>query len=264
VPGARLDYSRPVLRSSETTNFVAVVDFDALPLGVWSEREIAETFGAPRFTNGLGDGRVELVAESGDQRALRVHYPEGAVGPVAGGAQWLCALGASYEALTLSYELRFGDGFDFVLGGKLPGLAGGSANTGGDRPNGSDGFSARMMWRPGGKVVQYLYHPDQLGVWGDDLPWDRGGARSFRPGTWHAVRHEIVLNTPGRHDGVLRGFFDGELALERRDLRFRDVATLALDHFYFSTFFGGNTPEWGPTRDEHVDFAKVRVINGAA
>ncbi len=260
MPG--LDYSRGVLRSSKSGD-VSIVDLDALPLGVWGEREIATAFGAPRFTNGLSEGRVELFVE-GARRALRVRYPKGAVGPSAGGAQWLCPLGASYEALTLSYELRFAEGFDFMLGGKLPGLAGGSANTGGDKPNGSDGFSARMMWRPGGAVVQYVYHPDQSGVWGDDLPWDAGSPRVFRAGVWHSVRHELVLNTPGRRDGVLRGFFDGERALERRGLRFRDVSSLTLDHFYFSTFFGGNTEEWGPRRDEHVDFASFRVTTGAA
>jgi hypothetical protein len=239
------------------------MDLGALPLGALGEGEIAAAFGAPRFTNGVREGRVDLV-ENGATRALRVRYPKGAVGPVAGGAQWLCALDRGYESLALSYEIRFAHGFDFVLGGKLPGLAGGSANTGGDRPNGSDGFSARMMWRAGGAVVQYLYHPDQAGVWGDDLPWDIGHARRFRPGVWHAVRHEIVMNTPGQHDGVLRGFFDGELSLERKDIRFRDVASLSLDHFYFSTFFGGNTAEWGPRRDEHVDFTNLRVTSSAA
>lgn len=251
-----------MLASDTSTLTGSNLDLNALPLGNCDERAIAATFGAPKFTNGVRDGRVEIVSARNASQALRVRYPKGAVGPAAGGAQWLCPLAARYEALTLSYELCFADGFDFVLGGKLPGLAGGEANTGGDRPNGRDGFSARMMWRAGGAVVQYVYHPDQLGVWGDDLPWDAGHARVFRPGVWHSVRHEIVLNTPGERNGVVRGFFDGELALERTDLRFRDVSDLALDHFYFSTFFGGNSAEWGPTRDEHVDFANFRVTTG--
>lgn len=262
MPGTELDYSHAVHLKRDLTNVVLSASVDTLPPGACSARAIAELFGAPRFTNGLDEGRVSVCG--GERRALRVRYPKGAVGPRAGGAQWLCGLGASYAALSLSYELRFADDFDFVLGGKLPGLAGGSANTGGDRPNGHDGFSARMMWRSGGAVVQYLYHPDQSGVWGDDLAWDVGGARLFRPGVWHSVRHELVLNTPGRHDGVLRGFFDGELALERTDLRLRDTSDLALDCFYFSTFFGGNTPEWGPTRDEHVDFASFLVTTERA
>lgn len=252
-----------MLERPKSTLTGTIFDLRALSLGICDEPAIAKTFGAPKFTNGVRDKRVEIVAARDDTRALRVHYPKGAVGPAAGGAQWLCPLGARHEALTLSYDLCFADGFDFVLGGKLPGLAGGEANTGGDRPNGRDGFSARMMWRAGGAVVQYVYHPDQRGVWGDDLPWDAGHARVFRPGVWHSVRHEIVLNTPGERDGVLRGFFDGELALERADLRFRDVSHLKLDHLYFSTFFGGNSVEWGPTRDEHVDFANFRVTTGA-
>ena len=53
---------------------------------------------------------------------------------------------------------------DFVKGGKLPGLFGGEGNTGGGIPTGMDGFSARMMWRGSGRVVQYVYYPDQVHV----------------------------------------------------------------------------------------------------
>ena len=40
-----------------------------------------------------------------------------------------------------------GGDFDFVRAGKIPGLAGGRTNTGGRKPDGTDGWSARMMWR---------------------------------------------------------------------------------------------------------------------
>jgi hypothetical protein len=265
VPVAALDYSRGVPHRRTTGDEVLSARLDALAPGPCLESDIWGAFGAASIiTNGVREGRVALVETRSGASALRVAYPKGAVGPAAGGAQWSCRLGAGYDALSLSYELRFAPGFDFVLGGKLPGLAGGAANTGGDKPNGRDGFSARMMWRAGGAIVQYLYHPDQPGVWGEDLPWDLGSVRYFRPGVWHAVRHEIRLNGPGERNGSIRGFFDGELTLARDDIRFRDTPELGLDQLYFSTFFGGNTPDWAPTRDEHVDFSGFCVTSAGA
>lgn len=44
-------------------------------------------------------------------------------------------------------RMRFGPGFDWVRGGKLPGLCAGQCPTGCDKsisPN--EGFSARIMW----------------------------------------------------------------------------------------------------------------------
>lgn len=199
--------------------------------------------------------RVEVRPGDADSdgRFLRVHYPEGGVGPGEGGAQFRVALPASFDRLFVAYRVRFAPGFDFVRGGKLPGLIGGEGNTGGETPDGTDGWSARMMWRTDGDAVQYVYHPEQPGTYGEDFPWDRDGQRRFDD-AWHVVEHEIVMNTPGANDGAVRGWWDGELALERTGVRFRDVDTFAIDGFYFSTFFGGGDPSWAPTRDEHVDF----------
>jgi hypothetical protein len=141
-----------------------------------------------------------------------------------------------------------------VKGGKILGFAGGAANTGGDKPNDQDGWSARMMWRPDGRIVQYVYHPDQLDIYGQDFPWNVGGQRLFTTGKWHRVEHRIVMNTPGQHDGRIQGWLDGVLALDVSGLRFRDVDRYAIDLFYFSTFFGGNDASWAPTRDESVCF----------
>lgn len=52
----------------------------------------------------------------------------------------------------LEYSVYFPDGFDWVHGGKLPGLHGGDMHcTGGDKSNGDNCFSTRLMWREGGK-----------------------------------------------------------------------------------------------------------------
>jgi hypothetical protein len=119
-----------------------------------------------------------------------------------------------------------------------------------------------MMWRTGGEVVQYVYHVDQPTVYGEDLRWSLGGQRYFRPGAWHRVEHRIVMNRPGVGDGIVQGWFDGVLALDRRDVRFRNVDTFSIDAFYFSTFFGGSDPSWAPSKDEFISFDRFAVGTG--
>lgn len=199
-------------------------------------------------------------------RSARVRYPKGAIGGDSA-CQYLCSFPkmglAPREECYVRYYVRFDPGFDFVKGGKLPGLVGGQANTGGHIPNGRDGWSARLMWRSGGRVVQYLYHPDQKGVWGDDLDWATDGEPCrFVPGTWHCVETCVRMNTPGKHDGVLRSWFDGALALETATIRFRDVPELQIDGFYFSTFFGGGDLSWAPPEDQYAQFDDFVLAGG--
>lgn len=227
------------------------VDFQTSELGNYTDARLRADWEGIRWST-LQD-RASIVDEGGN-RFVRVQYPSGSVGNSEGGAQWATDFdriaGRNYDEFFVSYRLRFRPGFDFVLGGKLPGLLGGAGNTGGDRPNGSDGWSGRMMWRRNGEAVQYLYHPDQPGTYGEDLSWEE----NFPTGEWITVEHRIVMNTPGENDGVVQGWYNGVLALDRRDIRYRDVDTFAIDGFYFSTFFGGSGDQWAATRDEYIDY----------
>jgi hypothetical protein len=238
------------------------VDFEKDPLGLYTTDRLREDWGGLAFgSQGLREGRASIVRTEGGQ-SLRVVYPKGSVGPSEGGAQFFVKLPGDHDDLTCSYRVRFGEGFDFVRGGKLPGLVGGSHPTGGHPAD--DGFSARLMWRAGGAVVQYVYFPRQTTTYGVDLPYVRSGSRvvgdptdaafRFQPGVWHTVVHRLVMNSPGQSNGILQAWFDGKLALDLRDRVWRLDATVHVDSLYFSTFFGGNDPSWGATRDEAVDF----------
>ena len=67
------------------------------------------------------------------------------------------------------------------------------------------------------------------------------------------------MNTPGQNDGSITAWFDGQLALESGDMRFRDVDSFAIDGMYFSTFFGGGSSSWATTSDEIVLFDDFRI-----
>lgn len=214
------------------------------------------------------DRNIEIV--SGKKaflgNSLRVRYPKGLIGGESA-CQWYSSFAklgiASRDEAYVRYYVRFDPKFQFVKGGKLPGLVGGEGNTGGKIPDGRDGWSARLMWRTDGRIVQYVYHPDQPGKWGEDFPWTlKDKPAYFKPGTWHCVETYIRMNTPGKKDGVIRSWLDGEPALEITTLRFREVPELKIDAFYFSTFFGGGEPDWAPPKDQYVQFDQFVIAAG--
>lgn len=238
-------------------------DFQSAGLGVYAEEDVEADFGAaPTWNDGLDEGRATIVAE-GTQRFLRVTYPAGQFGPGNGGVQFMVALGGPHEELFFSYRVRFSEGFDFVKGGKLPGLVGGSSPTG-CAPK-TDGFSARNMWRSGGSAVQYVYYPDQPNNCGDDIAYrTEGAAVAFAPGTWHTVEHRLVMNTPGESDGLLEAWVDGELVVQRLDMAWRGAgANFGIDRLYFSTFFGGGDSSWAPATAQVIDFDDLVAADGA-
>ncbi len=243
-------------------------DFEDDPVGTYSVFNLAADWNGTTSNDGVDEGRVSITddAHAIGNKSLVVTYPEGESNQ--GKSQWKLPLNGAYEELFASYRIRFDDGFDFVRGGKLPGLSGGADNTGGNKPNGTDGWSARMMWRTDGSggsqtnrdtanIVQYTYHPDQPTQFGDDMRWDDTTPaewQEFESDRWYHLQHRVVMNTPGLHDGIIQAWLDGEMVLDVQDIRFRDIASLKIDNFYFSTFFGGSSAAWETTKDEYVYF----------
>lgn len=233
-----------------------------------------------RFDNGLDDwpGRSSIWGAHNHRflhdpavrgRVLRVLLQRGGIDPASMLMQGLPASGTGFKArvleggsdsATLRYRVRFAAGFDFVRGGKLPGLFGGTGPSGGRIPDGSDGFSLRLMWREQGRGEVYAYLPDSRGH-GTSLL--RGRWR-FQPGRWHEVVQSLVLNRPGRADGALAVWLDGRPAGAIDGLYLRDVATLRIDGIFFDVFFGGSDDSWASSADTHIDFADFEVRPGLA
>lgn len=223
----------------------------------------------PRSEKSWGFDNLELIVDADGpfKHLLRVHYPAGSASPSVsrqtnvplGGAQFYgdLFLPASPQ-LRLRYYVRFADGFDFVKGGKLPGLFGGVGASGGTVPNGVDGFSSRLMWRRQGEGEVYAYLPTSE-TYGTSI---QRGAWQFQPGIWYKLDQEIKLNTPHLTDGQIRLWVNDTLVIEQTDLRFRTTDALQIDGIFFSTFFGGGDPSWATPQDTYIDFADFAVTPG--
>lgn len=246
-----------------------VISFNNLPLGPYTSDQINKDWNTPKRIMGANSGRANIVNDPLDQsrKVLEIKYPKGKVGQEedGGGAQWRLRFDQTFNKCAIEYQVMFPEGFDFVKGGKLPGLSGGASPGGGKKSDGSDGFSARIMWREQGEIFQYMYwmerSPDKR--WGDDLPWtDINGDQKplrFIAGKWHTLKTEITMNTPGQRDGNITSWFDGKLALSCIGAFKAEGATFGIDNLNFTTFFGGNTPDWAPTKDEIVYFADFKI-----
>jgi hypothetical protein len=214
------------------------------------------------FEDGIQEGHVQLKEREGI-KWLRVNYAVGGIGPEQGGTGWRWPIG-KHKTAELQYTLRFNQDFDFVKGGKLPGLCGGPENVSGGRPSdGTNGFSARLMWRKDGRGEAYVYHKNQPEKYGESFPFPDDFR--FPPGKPILVRIAVVMNTGGQRDGMLCVWITlpgqgKRLVVERKDMEWRSAETYNVDSLYFETFHGGNDVSWAPTRPCYAEFSGIRVV----
>lgn len=226
------------------------ITFDQNTLGHYTEKDYFRDWNCPGWSMGLNN--VSIVggkeARNAHGQALRLKLPKGASGCVSEKdcANWKPHIGAQPDSLYYSYWVKFPENFDFVRGGKLPGIGSVAPRVGGVKPNGNDGWSVRVMWEKDGKPGQYVYHPDQPKNFGDFFPWD---TPPLEKGKWHQIKTFVRLNTPGKRNGVITTWLNGKQVLDKRDLRFRNSNNLQIERFLFAVFFGGTGAEWAPKRD---------------
>jgi hypothetical protein len=159
------------------------------------------------------------------------------------------------KEIVMSYSIWFEDGLDFVKGGKLPGVYGGTRcvvvptrtrkrNTdtcfsieaakscsGGRQDSRDECFSARLMFRTNGMGEIYNYLPTSISQgngYCETAPYstcspDYGdsigrGAFSWVTGSWNVVAIRVKLNDVGQSNGELSATRDQERAdlLRRR------------------------------------------------
>lgn len=223
-----------------------------------------EGFSTGTWDNGLKDRTIiDTTYSVSGRKSLRVEYPKGGVGPQETGAQVELKF-PSRDVAYMSYWMRFSDNFSFGTtneGGKLPGLCGGNNCSGGDNCDGTNGFSARFMWRAGGQIVLYLYHMDKPEKYGEDHPlkYADGSNVIFERGTWHHIEERVKINSAGDvYDGEVQAWVDGKEVLSLKGLRFTNNGD-KVDKLYISTFHGGDDETWAPTETCHIWFDDIRI-----
>lgn len=186
-----------------------------------------------------------VAAFGGKGKSLRVTVPKGTTTGANFHYRFRDRLGHEPEEAYFRYYLKLDPDWKHAIdGGKLPGFSAtyGKAGWGGRKVNGSDGWSARGLFRkPASDATEigfYCYHADMKGKYGDHfvfkpaLQYDR----------WYCVETYCKLNTPGKNDGILKAWIDTKPAFERTDLRFRDVDKLKLESIWINVYHGGTRP----------------------
>ncbi|KAF5353429.1 hypothetical protein D9756_007902 [Leucocoprinus leucothites] len=216
-------------------------------------------------------------------KSLKAHYPKGSYKPSVdpcGGVSFYAPGPTSVDLTTakealFSYSVYFPQGFDFVKGGKLPGLYGGddadtAVSCSGGRHD-TTCWSARLMWRANGAGELYLYLPPY-----DDprfavnkklcsLPNSvcdstygisvNRGSYKFATGGWTTVAQRVKLNDVGQSNGEIELFVNGKSTIKVTGVIIRDASAGRVQGMQVQTFFGGSSTDWATPRDQDVYFA---------
>jgi hypothetical protein len=186
------------------------------------------------------------------------------------------------DSCSLSYSVFFPPNFDFVKGGKLPGVCFGSkgreCSTGGKWSK--DAGSFRVMFREKGAAIGYVYMA--LGSPTNTMNqqsaefkavakttrktginlWHNPRNPTFRmlAGSWNAVLVQIRLNSPSSRDGWLSMTINGK-TMRLDGLTFRTSSSVRVDTLNFVTFLGGSGKEWESKVDSYILFKDV-IVSG--
>lgn len=203
-------------------------------------------------------------------KALRVRIAKGSNGALNTLFKFRSETGVEPEEIYFRYYLRLGADWNQSLeGGKMPGISGtyGIAGWGGRKSNGRNGWSARGLFArtvPAGEnplagltpIGTYCYHADMKGRYGDNFIWQDGYRGYLANNRWYCVEHYVKLNTPGKKDGILRGWIDGRPAFEKTNLRYRLVDKLRIEQVWMNIYHGGKRPS---PYDQHAFIDNVVI-----
>lgn len=251
---------------AQNNNVNLATGFEGYDSGVAFTRNLwkEEGFTPSNWDNGLAE-RTQITddtAATGDN-SLSVLYEAGEFGSQNTGAQVELQLPPRDEYYA-SYKVKFKDGFSWGSknkGGKLPGLTGGDRCGSDFVCDGTDGFSARYMWRDEGYPELYLYAADmESGKYGDNIPFMLNGEKfQFETGKWYTITEHIKLNSDAKSDdGLVEIWVNGDKVVDINDITFVTNDQL-IDTFYFSTFFGGHDATWAPAKTSMAYFDDLKI-----
>ena len=232
-----------------------------------------------------GINRLEIVERNGRHwLQQRFEYTPGEknYGLGSTGSQFRVEIpGNNHDEIYVSFDIELPADIVLTRHGKFgPGLLGGpEVTTGGNASDGYNGFSIRNLFNlrdfgsandryPQGTGAIYAYYVDQPNDTGESIPskigstpqlWNLGGVTS--------VQIRVKMNTPetaqgrgdGRKDGILQVWYNGNLVMDLRDMRYRHDNDIHIDDFFYSAFYGGGSDIFSTTKEEMVWFGDIAV-----
>ena len=230
----------------------------------------------------------DYVSAPDGKKAMKAHYPKGSYtfGHEPRGGFSFYAPGpanvdlSTAKEATFGYSVFFPEGFEFQLGGKLPGIYGGNSDevaascSGGRRDTRC--FSARLMWRAQGEGEFYTYLPpytipefaankkqctvapasDCNPTYGASVG---RGSFKFATGKWTTVSERVKLNSVGKADGEIQLFVNGKSVINVSGLILRDSAAGKMRGLQMQTFFGGSKIQFASPKAQDVYFSDFSV-----
>ncbi len=242
--------------SAHAKSLVLFENFDAEEPGDVHER--LESHGRLNIAEGEGvDGSRGLKADyvgydRGSERIVQRH-----------------SLDRQMSEATLCYDVKFPEAFQFVRGGKLHGLGPASPVAGGhDRE--PHRWSARVNFSGDDSVRTYVYDQTEDVTYGVGQRPDNGF--TFSREQYHAVSMHMKLNDHDEANGFVHIYVDGDRVVSHDNLRIRGTGgeETLIQHFLFSTFHGGSSPQWAPVDEDgeyitvHAYFDNFAVHEGKA
>lgn len=222
------------------------------------------------LTDNVGDKFMNIL----DGNTLKVTYPRGSYipsSPEQGGFQFY-AQPKVFPAsqITFSYKVMFPTNFNWVKGGKLPGLWIGNVGANGGN-HFRDGASFRVMWRADGAAEAYLYLPKQPNKSFYSQPGyinnDQYGESlwrhqfKFKANVWNTITLVAKINQVGRSDGSISLIindnaktFNGIVWTESKSVQY-------INGLMMHTFFGGNDVTWATPIEQNIYFKDFKVSN---
>lgn len=199
--------------------------------------------------------------------ALRVTYPAKKFGGGSVANFDASPKGLPARHVALMYTVTFESDFDWVKGGKLPGVFIGSGKGGAGKVFSKDAASVRMMWRRDGDAEAYVYLPKGApempkvegmvrGNGHGDSLWR--GVVAFKKNAPNTVRIEVKVNAPGKSDGVLTVTVNDKTCTVQ-GVTFSLDPKNVVSGIGFVTFFGGDDGTWAPSKACHAMFRDVAL-----
>ena len=217
---------------------------------------------------------------SSDGKTVKITYLANQQGMDSGAAFKAAPDGLPATTATLSYAVYFPPDFEWVKGGKLPGLCFGktakSCATGGEWQ--ADAGSFRLMFRAQGQGIGYAYFPlkggnegsysvqgteykkvadKSGGNTGHDIWYKKEKAFKFNLGAWNNVSMTVTMNAIGKNDGSVSVQVNGATR-KISGMTWRTDPLVKICSVNFVSFYGGGDLSWACKKCTYTQYKDLK------